>query len=105
MKDKKKIIGIVILVISLVIMIVPTILHFKDDDLELVMKSYCEKVYANLTEDFGVLHLSLSDMEKIYKLNINKFKRNNCNLDESMVKAYVKDKQLVCEVNLICKDR
>lgn len=106
----KKIIGTILLVLSIIIIVMPIIIKNNkkipekvslETELNNLMQQYCKSAYIDITEEDGTLYLSLKDMKEIFEYDITKFEEK-CSLENSMVKAYIKDGKLVCENDLKC---
>lgn len=106
----KKIINYILLIVSIILIGLPLIIKINEKDntinlpleeeLNNLMKSYCEEAYKGMEEQVDI-YLSLKDMEEVFNFDISKFKEK-CSLENSFVKAYISDGKLVCENDLKC---
>lgn len=71
------------------------------------MIKYCEQIYKNENIGDKEIYISLKSMKEKYNLDISAFEKeeHNCSLENSMAKAYMKNGQIVCSVNLICENK
>lgn len=81
----KKIIAYFLLIISLILIIVPIVIHNiaiynNDEDLEKIMLDYCYYAYEGLTDEYGDVYLNLENMEKRLNADIGAFKNKKCDL-------------------------
>ena len=107
---KKKVPYIIIcLIIILTIILIIFINKNKKTKLSLddQMIKYCEQIYKNENIGDKEIYISLKTMKEKYNLDISAFEKeeHNCSLENSMAKAYMKNGQIVCSVNLICENK
>lgn len=71
------------------------------------MIKYCEQIYKNENIGDKEIYITLKTMKEKYNLDISAFEKeeHNCSLENSMAKAYMKNGQIVCSVNLICENK
>lgn len=98
------IILVIILTISLIIIDKKNKTQLSLDD---QMIKYCEQIYKNENIGDKEIYISLKTMKEKYNLDISAFEKeeHNCSLENSMAKAYMKNGQIVCSVNLICENK